>query len=100
MKHHHYRITLEQLEPLPPETAPRQLRFDFNNHDDIFAILERIGQHESLFSPQEANQLALGLKLFGAVVMESKAPLFATFKPHLVDFIRTLKTSLKKPAVA
>jgi hypothetical protein len=98
MSKYHYRITLEQLDTAAPETASRALRFDFDNHDDIFAILERLQRRGDL-SARETPQLVLGLKLMGKVLMENEGnPLLASLKPHFMEFMRELKKGAPKEA--
>ncbi|MDR1351449.1 MAG: DUF3861 domain-containing protein [Zoogloeaceae bacterium] len=93
MEKHHYRVTLEELNAATPENPARQLQFDFGNHDDVFVILERLGQRSDL-AAQEIPVLVLGLKLFGKVLMDNKEnELFSAFKPHFVEFMKTLKKS-------
>ncbi|MDR2031016.1 MAG: DUF3861 domain-containing protein [Azoarcus sp.] len=60
------RITLEQLDAAAPATASRTLRFDFDNHDDIFAILERLEQRGD-FTAQETPRFVLGQGLCGQI---------------------------------
>jgi hypothetical protein len=85
-KNHRYRVTFEE-----PGTSSR-LQFEFDNHDDVFAILERQGARDDLVGPEENSQLVVGIKLLGKVVMENRQhPLFAAFFPHFVELIKGLK---------
>jgi hypothetical protein len=93
MEKYHYRITLESLDAADAPTAPRTLRFDFDNHDDIFLILDRLGQRGD-FAARDIPPLGVGLKLLGKTLMENREnPLLASFKPHFVAFMRELKKS-------
>ncbi len=93
MKQHRYRITVEHL-ALPDGSLPapdRALSFETGNHDDILAIVARMGQRGDL--PQaDATALAVGLKLFSEVMLQHRAhPLFADFGPHFKAFMQQLK---------
>jgi hypothetical protein len=101
MKQHRYRITLEHLADAqgnPSSRAP--LRFEAGNHDDIIAIVERMQARNDLpLSADSAAALALGLKLFGEVMLENREhPLFAAFRPHYREFIKELKKGSATPA--
>ena len=93
MKQHRYRITVEHL-ALPDGSPPgpdRSLRFEAGNHDDILAIVARMGQRGDL-PPADATALAVGLKLFSEVMLQHRAhPLFADFAPHFKAFMQQLK---------
>jgi hypothetical protein len=91
MEKHHYRVTLEELDAATPGNPARQFQFDFGNHDDIFVILDRLSQRSDL-AAHEIPVLALGLKLFGKVLMDNrKKELFSAFEPHFVEFMKNLK---------
>ncbi|MDR2690525.1 MAG: DUF3861 domain-containing protein [Azoarcus sp.] len=93
MEKYHYRITLEPLDALAAPMASRALQFDFDNHDDIFLILDRL-ERRGDFAARDIPPLALGLKLLGKTLMENKEnPLLESFKPHFVAFMRELKKS-------
>ncbi|MDR1229633.1 MAG: DUF3861 domain-containing protein [Azoarcus sp.] len=85
-KSYRYRVTLEELD------TPRRLQFDFDNHDDVFAIVERLNARDDLVDAGEIPQLVVGTKLLGKVVMENrKHPLFSAFYLHFVELIKALK---------
>ncbi|MDR1063990.1 MAG: DUF3861 domain-containing protein [Azoarcus sp.] len=91
-KGHRYRVTLEELD------TPRRLQFDFDNHDDVFAIVERLNARDDLVDAEEIPQLVVGTKLLGKVVMENrKHPLFAAFYLHFVELIKALKKGGPSP---
>jgi hypothetical protein len=91
MKQHRYRVTLERLsEPTAPSDS-RTLQFEAANHDDVFAIVERL-RGRGDFDHAAAAAFVVGLKLFGEVMLEQHAnPLFSTFKPHFLQFMKQLK---------
>ena len=87
---HQYRITVESLSDTGngPDST---MRFDVENHDNIFTIVERLKQREE-FSEDEAKAFGVGLKLFSEVMLKNKnAPLFSGFLPHFIDFMKELK---------
>lgn len=92
MKQHRYHLTLCHVADAtgnPSGRAPLEL--DLGNHDDIFAIVERMRSRGD-FSPGDAAALAVGLKLFSEVMLENRDhPLFASFRPHFADFMRMLE---------
>lgn len=93
MKKHRYRVTVEHLSC--PDGAPspyaQPLQFEVGNHDDIYAIVERMRQRGD-FERDTATAFGVGLKLFGEVMLENKDhPLFADFKTHFGQFMKNLK---------
>lgn len=100
MKQHRYRVTLEHLADAKgaSSTYDAPLRFEVGNHDDVFAIVERMRTRADL-APEAATALAVGLKLFSEVMLENRGhPLFAEFAPHFRDFMKTLKQGPVAPA--
>lgn len=60
-----YYLTLSLKEYSNGETEPaKELGIEFDNHDEIFGIIERIKQKDIFANESEAVQFALGLKLF------------------------------------
>lgn len=93
MRQHRYRITVEHL--ADPNGAPSEhekpLQFEIGNHDDIFAVVERLRSRSDL-DKETASALGVGLKLFGEVMLENKNhQLFADFLPHFGQFMKNLK---------
>lgn len=96
MSAHNYRVTLDYLggKHAGPEThAP--LQFEAGNHDDLFMIIER-AQTAGITDKDEAAALALGLKLFGEVLLKHrKDPLFSALQPAFVEFIGAFKQRIR-----
>jgi hypothetical protein len=90
---HHYRLRLEHLAPAAPDQpthAPREI--EFNNHDDIFAIIARLEGRRLFAEPSQSAEFAIGLKLFSEVMLKNRdLPLFATFRPAFSEFMKQLK---------
>lgn len=92
MKQHRYRIQIDPLEDAKGQPVSREpLSFEVGNHDDMFHIVELIRARGD-FDPDTSTALAIGLKLFSEVMLENKDhPLFETFRPHFVQFMKQLK---------
>ncbi|WP_417760802.1 DUF3861 domain-containing protein [Shewanella sp.] len=88
---HQYRITLEKLDQQQQPT--QALSFETENHDDIFAILNKVDGKFG-FSDEQTKSFIIGLKLFGEVLMqERKHPLFEELGPQFKQFMMKLKRS-------
>lgn len=93
MKQHQYRITVEHLADQNgnASTYSTPLQFETGNHDDIFAVVSRLRQRPDI-DDRSATALAVGLKLFGEVMLENRQhPLFAELLPHFGEFMKKLK---------
>jgi hypothetical protein len=87
-----YRITLESLSPA---TEAKELHFEVDNHDDIFAIARRMSGKLGL-EEEATNAFALGLKLFGETILKNRDnPLFGQIKPSFGELMRSLKEKLR-----
>jgi hypothetical protein len=92
MKGHLYRLTLEHLEDPKgnPVTKP-PLQFTVNNHDDLYAIVEKV-QARGLFDANESTAFAIGLKLFREVMLHHRdAEVFKELDPHFSAFMKAFK---------
>ncbi|GAB1101161.1 DUF3861 domain-containing protein [Shewanella algae] len=93
MKQHKYSISVEHLEDQNgmPSNYQQALKFEVGNHDDIFAIVDKIKQRQD-FDEDQAAAFAVGLKLFSEVMLKQrKNPLFDEFRPHFMQFMKQLK---------
>lgn len=93
MKQHQYRITVEHLADQHgnASTYSAPLQFETGNHDDIYAVVSRLRQRPDI-DDRSATALAVGLKLFGEVMLENRQhPLFAELLPHFGEFMKKLK---------
>ncbi len=92
MSAHNYRVTLEYLGGKHANSdlhAPVQ--FEVGNHDDLFNIIHRV-QTAQLTDADTAAALALGMKLFGEVMLKHrKDPLFEKLQPAYREFIGAFK---------
>lgn len=97
MSAHEYRITLEYAggKHAGPELH-EPLSFNAENHDDLFEIIARV-QGAKLFDADTSAALALGMKLFGEVMLKHRQdPLFAPLSGPYRDFIMAFKAKMKE----
>jgi len=93
-KHNRYKLSLESLGEGTGQTASSdRLEFEFENHDDIFKVIE-LAKGKNLFANgSDAVEFALGLKLFSEVVLRNRElSLFEDFKPAIGKFMTKLKS--------
>jgi hypothetical protein len=92
-KYKHYKLLLADLPTPNDEQAPaRTLEFEFENHDDVFEVIEKI-KRKNLFSNEaDAAEFALGLKLFTEVILRNRQlDVFSDLQPAIRDFMKKLK---------
>jgi hypothetical protein len=89
-----YYLTLSLKEYANGETEPaKELGIQFDNHDEIFSIIERIKDKNIFEDPNEATQFALGLKLFSEIKLKHrKNPLFDELNQVFPVFMKKLKS--------
>lgn len=89
-----YYLTLSLKEYANGETKPaRELGLQFDNHDELFDIIEKIKSKKIFDSESEATQFALGLKLFSEIKLKHrKNPLFDELNEVFPSFMKKLKS--------
>lgn len=89
-----YRLYLEPVSLSKEDTPlPAPLQIQFNNHDEIFEIIERIKAKALFENEGDATEFAIGLKLFSEVMIRNRNhPLFAELAPHFSEFMKKLKS--------
>ncbi|NCD70200.1 DUF3861 domain-containing protein [Mucilaginibacter agri] len=89
-----YNLVLTQISYAngdPGDKTPIDISFE--NHDEIFGIIERIQQKDPFNDPAAAAEFALGLKLFSEVMLKNRDnPLFSDLLPAFKPFMQKLKT--------
>ncbi len=92
MEKHAYRVTVEHLAaPHGEKVAQEPLRFEICNPDNVFILAEYIKNRKDL-TCENAEALAVGLKLFSSVLLEQKdLPVFESFLPLFANFMQELK---------
>ena len=90
-----YRITLEQVSLVKEDVALQSpMQLEFENHDEIFGIIEILKEKNPFENKNQSTEFALGLKLLSEVMLKNKThPLFEDFLPAIGAFIKKLKSS-------
>jgi hypothetical protein len=90
-----YALTLTLRQYANGENMPeKHLAFDFDNHDEIFGIIERMQAKNPFGDPSQAAEFALGLKLFSEVMIKNRQhPLFEELAPAFGQFMKRVKSS-------
>ena len=94
MKGHRYRITVEPLDAGAHSDTP--FSFEAVSHDELCGIVERV-RASGRWDADTAAQLAVGLKLFGEVLLqERKSELFTPLSEGpFKDFMQGFKAAMK-----
>lgn len=88
---HSYRITVQNLTPVPSANTAPSITFEVTNHDEILGLVERVAARGFL-PDDEAAEFTVGLKLFSEVMLRHRRdPLFADLFPHFSAFMKRLK---------
>lgn len=92
-KHNRYKLSLEANEEGTNHLAPsNKIELEFENHDDIFKIIELVKGKKIFAKDSEAAEFTIGLKLFSEVVLRNRElPLFKDLKPAIAEFMKKLK---------
>lgn len=93
-KSNKYYLTLSLKKYANGDTEPaKELGIEFDNHDEIFGIIERISAKNIFANESEAVQFALGLKLFTEIKLKNrKNPLFDELNEVFPVFMKKLKS--------
>lgn len=93
-KSNKYHLTLTLQQYANGDTEPqKQLELDFDNHDEIFGIIERIQSKDPFNDTAQAAQFALGLKLFSEINLKNRNhPLFEEMNAAFPLFMKRLKS--------
>ncbi|CAM4416006.1 protein of unknown function [Pedobacter westerhofensis] len=91
-KNNVYKIHLQEVELKDGRPATKILEFEFENHDDVFGIIEKMQEKNILEDSEAAMEFALGIKLFSEVMLKYKDnALFEELKPAFGQFMKKLK---------
>ncbi|QNF32860.1 DUF3861 domain-containing protein [Adhaeribacter swui] len=89
---YHLVLTLQQYANGQTE-PPKALALNFDNHDEIFGIIERLREKDPFNNPAQAAEFALGLKLFSEVMLKNRDhALFEELRPAFGNFMKRLKS--------
>ena len=92
-KGHQYKLTLAHLKNIKGEemNVP-PLEIVFENHDDIFSIIERTQEKNFFGDIDQSTEFAIGLKLFSEVMLKNRDnPLFEELGPAFALFMKRIK---------
>jgi hypothetical protein len=90
-----YRLKLDLLSTAKQEdTDYSRIELEFEKHDNIFSIIERIQQKDLFGNNQQAAEFAIGLKMFSKVMVKNRTnKLFTEFLSAFGEFMKNLKSS-------
>ncbi|WP_439698899.1 DUF3861 domain-containing protein [Mucilaginibacter sp. AW1-7] len=93
-KTNQYNLTLTLKRYADGSTEPsKEIELVFDNHDEIFGIIDRIKAKDPFNDPEQAAQFALGLKLFSEVKLKNRNhPLFEELNSAFPAFMKRLKS--------
>ena len=88
-----YKICLEQISSAGEgENLHPSIRFEIENHDDIFNIIELVKSKKLFADSAKAIEFSVGLKMFSEVVITNQdKSIFKYFMPALGLFMKALK---------
>ncbi|MEN8746728.1 MAG: DUF3861 domain-containing protein [Wenyingzhuangia sp.] len=94
-KGNRYRLRLELLELLRPDDKINSpIELEFGNHDNIFAIIEKMKKRDRFKTEQDSVEFAIGLKLFSEVMLKNRDnPLFEDFRPAFGELMKKIKSA-------
>lgn len=93
-KANHYELTLKPISLTNKDLTPAPLTITFDNHDEIFGIIERVKEKDPFNDKEQATQFAIGLKMFSEVMIKNrKHELFTELQPAFTEFMKRLKQS-------
>ncbi|ALM48224.1 hypothetical protein AMR72_04505 [Flavobacterium psychrophilum] len=93
-KYNHYKITLEHTFSPKEEDLNPAVVLEFDNHDEIFAIITRLQEKNHFDDADQSAQFAIGLKIFSEVMLKNKNNnLFSEFLPEFKNFMTKLKSN-------
>ena len=89
-----YSLLLQEVKLKDGSEQGRTLAFEFDNHDDVFDIIDKIQSKNIFGSKNHDVEFALGLKLFSEVMLRHKDHLlFEEFRPAFGRFMKKLKNT-------
>src|SRR5690606_9550689 len=87
-----YKILFQEVSLKDGAPADKSVEFEFENHDNVFDIIEIIKKSDRFTNDNENTQFVIGLKLFSDIMMRNKnTALFEDFVPAFIEFMKKLK---------
>lgn len=91
-KYNHYKVTLEHSYSPAGDDLHRRVEVVFDNHDNLFNIIDTMQQKDLFNDMGQSTEFALGLKMFSEVMLRNKDnALFEDFMPAFREFMKKLK---------
>lgn len=91
-KYNQYKLTLEHTFSPKEEDLNPAVALEFDNHDEIFSIINKLKEKDHFKDAGESAQFAIGLKMFSEVMLKNKDnELFLEFLPEFKNFMAKLK---------
>lgn len=91
-KNNVYKIRLQEVALKDGTPAEKSMEFEFENHDNIFRIIQKMQEMGILGDREQAVEFALGIKLFSEVMLKhTHNNLFEELKPAFGQFMKKLK---------
>ena len=89
-----YRLTLEQVSLMKEDAVRAEpVRLEFENHDEIFGIIDRMRAKNLFGDENQSVEFAIGLKMFSEVLLKNRElPLVKDFFPAFGEFMKKLKS--------
>lgn len=73
----------------------RSVDLFFENHDDLFRIIDTMKCRGIFSCEKDCTQFAIGLKMFSDVMMRHRNDeLFKDFQPAFIEFMKKLKKTI------
>ncbi|EIJ39094.1 hypothetical protein JoomaDRAFT_2100 [Galbibacter orientalis DSM 19592] len=90
-----YSLKLTQLQTTNDDKKQdKSLEIEFENHDEVFHIIELIKEKNLFENENQSIEFAIGLKLFTEVMLKNrKNELFSELSPEIQKFMKKLKSS-------
>ncbi len=90
-----YSLKLTQLQTTNDDKKQdKSLEIEFENHDEVFNIIELIKEKNLFENENQSIEFAIGLKLFTEVMLKNrKNELFSELSPEIQKFMKKLKSS-------
>ena len=87
-----YKLQLDEVELKSGDSGTQSIQFEFENHDDIFKIIEVLKDKKLFKGENDDISFAIGLKMFSEVMLKNKDnSLFKDFLPAFGQFMKVLK---------
>jgi hypothetical protein len=88
-----YTLTLKLDQYANGNSEPAKvLELQFENHDELFEIIDRMKAKNLFATEEEATEFAIGLKLFSEVMLRNrKHPVFEDLQAGFSLFMKNLK---------